>query len=88
MAVSSSEMTRLAKIGAQSRLEALRAEESNILRAFPELGRGTSARKVRVVRSVRREMSPAQKRAVSKRMKAYWAERRAKKAAKATQGKG
>jgi len=87
------EVKRLALIGAQSRLEALRAEIATIVRAFPELSRGTAAaatavgndtpRKGRGGRKRNWNMSDAQKRAVSERMKKYWAGRRKEKGAKA-----
>jgi hypothetical protein len=93
--LSRNEVKRLALIGAQSRLESLRAEISTILRAFPELGRGgavnnvsartETAQRGRGGRRRKRNwsMSDAQKRAVSERMKKYWAGRRKEKAAKA-----
>ena len=88
------EVKRLALIGAQSRLDALNAEISSIIRAFPELSRGrapaaTTAvgndtpRKGRGSRKRNWNMSDAQKRAVSERMKKYWASRRKEKAGKA-----
>ena len=89
------EVKRLALIGAQSRLDALNAEISQIVRAFPELSRGGRAtaastavsnntpRKGRGGRKRNWNMSDAQKRAVSERMKKYWAGRRKEKATKA-----
>ena len=87
------EVKRLALIGAQSRLDALNAEIASIVRAFPELSRGRAAaaatavgnntpRKGRGGRKRNWNMSDAQKRAVSERMKKYWAGRRKEKAAK------
>jgi hypothetical protein len=61
-------------------LNELRAEIVAIERTFPELGLGTGRRALR--RSVReatnrtRRMSAAARKAVSARMKKYWAERR------------
>lgn len=82
----------LARLGAERRLEELRQEEAAIRAAFPELGRGsTVARAGRgrgrsatasagaeppAKRAARYKMSAAQKRAVSERMKKYWAARR------------
>ncbi len=88
------EVKRLALIGAQSRLDALNAEIASIVRAFPELSRGRATaattavgndtpRKGRGGRKRNWNMSDAQKRAVSERMKKYWAGRRKEKAAKA-----
>ena len=99
--LSRNEVKRLALIGAQSRLESLRAEISSILRAFPELGRAGAAnhaaerteapQRGRGGRGARKRrnwsMSDAQKRAVSERMKKYWAARRKDKAAKAPAAK-
>jgi hypothetical protein len=91
--MSDTQMRAFAKIGAASRLEMLQDEVDSILRAFPELGRGsrgrsavgTSAPSPRRRRT--RTMSAAQKRAVSKRMRAYWAKRRQEKATKASAAK-
>src|SRR3954468_3104931 len=73
------ELQRLARLGAQSRLEELRREEIAIRRAFPDLfggGRGRVGRP-RAARTRRRSnMSAAQRKAVSERMKKYWAARR------------
>jgi len=74
----------LARRGAEVALNELRAEIVAIERAFPELGLGTGRRALR--RSVTqatartRRMSAAARKAVSARMKKYWAARR--KAAK------
>ena len=89
------EVKRLALIGAQSRLDALNAEIASIVRAFPELGRGRAKaatatvsndtpRKGRGGRKRNWNMSAEQKRAVSERMKKYWAARRKEKAVKAS----
>jgi hypothetical protein len=79
------ELQRLARLGAKSRLDELRREEAAIRKAFPDLfgGRGrpaagdgaTGARRRR-----RSNMSAAARKAVSARMKKYWAERRKQKA--------
>jgi hypothetical protein len=78
-----------AKLGAMRRLEELRQEESRIRAAFPELFRpgrrtqsaGSAAASVAsdagAPRRRRRSgMSAAQRKAVSDRMKKYWAARR------------
>jgi len=88
------ELKRLARLGAQARLEELRREEAAIRAAFPDLS-GGARRGRRPGRSPaqanaasgggrrrRRGMSAAQRRAVSERMKKYWAERRKAKPAK------
>ena len=82
------QLRRLARLGAMARLEQLRQEEAAIRGEFPELfGRGrqaeshdgqvTSGRRRR-----RRTMSAAGRRAVSVRMRKYWAERRKAKGGK------
>jgi hypothetical protein len=76
-----------ARIGAMRRLEELRQEEASIRAAFPELFRGRPARAAGAAtaaatsndeprRRRRWKMSAAQKRAVSERMRKYWAARR------------
>lgn len=78
-----------ARIGAMRRLEELRQEVANIRAVFPELFRGgrraggspaasAAGEEGRGRRRRRRRwnMSPAQRRAVSERMKRYWAARR------------
>jgi hypothetical protein len=77
----------LARRGAIARLAELQAESAAILKAFPELkkaGRagiaytddGTTILPGRKSRRGRRPMSAAQRKAVSVRMKKYWAQRR------------
>jgi hypothetical protein len=82
------ELQRLARLGAKSRLDELRREEAAIRRAFPDLfgGRGRQAvaregkGRGRRRRGRRRSaMSAAARKAVSERMKKYWADRRKKK---------
>jgi len=83
------QLRRLARLGAMARLDQLRQEEAAIRGEFPELfGRGrqaqshdgqvTSGRR----RRRRRTMSAAGRRAVSVRMRKYWAERRKAKGGK------
>ncbi len=83
-------LRRLAKLGAQARLEQIEMERQAIVAAFPDLaaprrGRAASARTqapkaeapVAAKRRRRRsKMTPAQRREVSERMTKYWAERR------------
>jgi hypothetical protein len=74
----------LARRGAVARLAEMKTEEAAILRAFPELRQGVSYTDdgttilpaKRTQRRKRKPMSAAQKRAVSLRMKRYWAQRR------------
>ena len=80
-------LRQLARLGAERRLEELRREEAAILAAFPNLGRGAGRRgrgrsaEAAIAGAVKRrrrrfKMSAAQKKAVSERMKKYWAGRR------------
>ena len=76
----------LARTGAEVMLKRLRAEIVAIERTFPELALPTRRRALR--RSVKtatnrtRRMSAAARKAVSDRMKRYWAERRKAQTAK------
>jgi hypothetical protein len=74
------ELRRLARLGAIARLEQLKQEEAAIRAEFPELfGRGRRAAGVASPAKParrRRRMSSAARKAVSERMRKYWAERR------------
>jgi len=75
------QLRRLARLGAIARLEQLKQEEAAIRAEFPELfGRGRRAAVTEVAkpsrRRGRRKMSSAARKAVSERMRKYWAERR------------
>jgi hypothetical protein len=79
------QLRRFARLGAMARLEQLKMEEAAIRAQFPELfGRGTRAASAAPVskRGGRKPMSAAERRAVSARMKKYWAARRKAKGAK------
>ena len=86
------QLRRLARLGAMSRLEQIRAEEAAIRAEFPELfGRGTrhdgdaadgKAAAAPKRRRRRAAMSPSQRKEVSERMRKYWAERRKAKGSK------
>ena len=72
-----------ARQGAAARVAELNAELTAIYRVFPELRSGaakTAAPGVVARKRKRRGMTAAQKAEVSKRMKAYWAARKARKA--------
>ena len=71
--LSREELNRLARLGARARLEELRREEAAIRRAFPDLVRGSAAARPRRRRG---KMSASARKAVSDRMKKYWARRR------------
>jgi hypothetical protein len=70
----------LARVGAEAALKRLRAEVIAIERTFPELALPQRRRQLRqsVQRARKRtgQMSAAARKAVSQRMKRYWAERR------------
>jgi hypothetical protein len=73
----------LARVGAETRLKAIVEEREALLRAFPDLGNGAATRaSLAALMSTRAPtgMSPAQRKAVGERMKAYWAKRRGEKA--------
>lgn len=78
--LSAEKLRELARAGAEATLRNLRAEIVAIERAFPELRLARSREAVRqtVNRATKRtrRMSVAARKAVSQRMKRYWAERR------------
>jgi hypothetical protein len=87
--LSQEQLRRLARLGAEARLEQLRQEEAAIRAAFPDLfgrrrkgasGNGQVAADASGTK--RRAMSAAARKAVSARMRKYWAERRKASAAK------
>ena len=86
------ELHRLARVGAKTRLEELKREQAELLRAFPGLSvaRSMARRTSSAARTTsngaqpRRRthnMSAAERKSVSLRMKKYWAARRKEKAA-------
>ena len=82
--LSAERLKELARTGAEQAIKALEAEIIAIERTFPELKLPRRRRAVRraVRRAARRttQMSAAARKAVSVRMKKYWAERRKAKA--------
>jgi hypothetical protein len=80
------QMREFALIGARARLQELRAEEARLRQAFPELFRNQRTGATRSGsndaapgrRRGRRKMSSAERKAVSERMRKYWADRRKK----------
>ena len=73
-----------ARRGAEARIAELTTELNDIYKAFPDLRRGTTRAPASNAgagrrRQKRKPMSAAQKAEVSKRMKKYWAARKAKK---------
>jgi hypothetical protein len=73
-------LKELARVGAEETVKRLRAEIIAIERAFPEVklreGRHALRRSAKQAASGTRRMSAAARKAVSERMKRYWAERR------------
>jgi hypothetical protein len=73
-------LRELARTGAEATLKQLRAEVIAIERTFPELAlprkRHAIVRSFKTARTRSRQMSAAARKAVSERMKRYWAERR------------
>ena len=82
--LSAERLRELARSGAETILKQLRAEIIAIERTFPELALAGKRRAVgRAFQKARkrvRAMSEAERKAVSERMKKYWAERRKAKA--------
>ncbi len=78
--LSPEKLRELARAGAEVALNRLRAEIIAIERAFPELAlprrRRAVRRAVKQVTNRTRRMSAAARRAISERMKRYWAERK------------
>lgn len=81
--LSKDDLRRFARLGAMRRLEDIRQEEASIRAAFPELFRSSAApapapatAKAKKARRRRSTMSADARRAVSERMKKYWAGRR------------
>jgi hypothetical protein len=72
------DLKEFARVGAEKRVAELNAELADIYRAFPELrsGRAATAATATGRRRNRKPMTAAQKKAVSIRMKKYWAARR------------
>jgi hypothetical protein len=79
--VTTSQMQEFARMGADARLTAIQEEQEVILRVFPELrdGAAPDGRTFPAHRRRRRSMSAAERKAVGRRMRAYWAKRRAEK---------
>ena len=77
--LSAEKLRELARVGAEHAVERLRAEIVAIERTFPEIKlptRGTVERAATQVTKRVRRMSASARKAVSIRMKRYWAERR------------
>jgi hypothetical protein len=78
--VSAERLKELARVGAEEALRRLRAEIIALERTFPELAlpakRKAMSRSLKEATKRTRRMSTAARKAVSQRMKRYWAERR------------
>jgi hypothetical protein len=86
--IAQAELRAFALVGARARLLTLRTEIASLVRLFPELARGSQGRsggldvgptKRRKKPGRKHPMSAAERKAVSERMRKYWAERRAAK---------
>jgi hypothetical protein len=82
--LSADKLKELARVGAETVLKHVRAETIAIERAFPELAlpkrRRALRRTLKQVSNRTKRMSAAARKAISVRMKRYWAERRKAKA--------
>lgn len=82
--LSAERLRELARSGAETLLKKLRAEIIAVERTFPELAlpkrRRAITRSLKAARKRGWEMSEETRKAVSRRMKKYWAERRKAKA--------
>lgn len=78
--LSGERLRELARAGAEAMIKNLRAEIVALEQAFPELsspeGRRATRQSVEEATAKTRRMSAAARKAVSARMKRYWAERR------------
>ena len=79
--MTTSQLHEFARIGAEARLKTIQEEQQAIFTVFPELRDGAAPARLTPAarRGGRRRMSAAERRAVGKRMKAYWAKRRVEK---------
>ena len=88
------QLQELARFGAEARLKALQEEQAALLAMFPELGAGRRGRRPSngaapspAARTRKRKgMSAEARKAQGERMRAFWANRRAEKAAAAGAG--
>ena len=91
--ISKDELLRLARTGALARVKELEAELESIYGTFPDLrrragsGRPAKSSAAGTAGTTARAWSAADRKAVSERMKKYWAARRAKAAKAAKPGK-
>ena len=83
----SKDLQRFARLGAEARLSELELERAAILRSFPDLARRGTRTAGGGGAPRRSNMSAAARKAVSVRMKKYWASRRKAKAAAKNTGK-
>ena len=75
-------LREFALVGARAKFAALQAELASLVATFPELGKSggrKAAAPAGAKRGRKQPMTAAERRAVSERMRKYWAERRDKK---------
>jgi hypothetical protein len=81
--IGDSTLREFALVGARAKFAALQAELASLVATFPELAKAAGTKVAAAVpgrkRGRKKPMTAAEKKAVSERMRKYWAERRAGK---------
>ena len=81
--IEDSTLREFALVGARARFAALQTEMASLVATFPELAKAGGTKAAAAApgrkRGRKKPMSAAEKKAVSDRMRKYWAERRDKK---------
>ena len=81
--IGDSTLREFALVGARAKFAALQAELASLVATFPELARTRGAKAVAAApggkRGRKKPMTAAERKAVSERMRKYWAERRDKR---------
>jgi hypothetical protein len=80
--IGDSTLREFALVGARAKYAALQAELASLVATFPELAKGRGAKAAKAPgkkRGRKQPMTAAERKAVSERMRKYWAERRDKK---------
>ena len=82
-AMAQGQLREFALIGARQRYQELQRELASLVAAFPEVGRGAGRAAAPRAKAAparrRRKMSEVERKAVSERMRKYWADRRKQK---------
>lgn len=81
--IGDSTLREFALVGARAKYAALQAELASLVATFPELAKARGTKGAAVVpgrkRGRKKPMTAAERKAVSERMRKYWAERKDKK---------